>query len=621
MNKQNPTPQGQNHIWLLMVENMFPFRTARDTSEFPHALLVYDLITENFLNLEVYHQEPSGEKILAFLEETIQKKAQPSTIEGDPAPYPHLDLRVAEKELFNLLSKHLGTLGVQLSYTPDEPAAELFKESLPNQLFRSNLPGILTGEGVTEELAGAFFRAAARFYRAAPWAYLSLMEPLSIRVLPHPKRFVCLQGNTGVLPGLRVFDTWEGLENELLRGPSEMKEDSSPEGYHTCFFSGESLLPLADVLAAEEYGWELSGERGYPFPASLAEDTHLRPNRDQLLWYQAALLALAEFAPSLERDPEGEFLPTRSVLPVQTSTGEQEVEINYPCGELDLSSLPVSRYQDVKLDYQAFLHSKADEVQSDKVLPENETDPAQALIRQAWQEASRSSRIMLAHQALSLSPQCADAYIILAEDDAETLGKSLRYYRQAVRLTEPKLKGKGPLDLEEIEDRYPSEIRPYLDAKEGLAHILTGLLKKADAVRHYQDILELIPEDPLYVRGKLLSLLLDLERVQEADRLLDDYPNPYNPDWQYTRALRLYQMQGNSRRSRRALQRALESSPLVGDHLINPSYEEGDEGDGLIFGEMLKEAQSYRHNFRHLWQRTPGAIPWLEDQTRFYEED
>ena len=121
------------------------------------------------------------------------------------------------------------------------------------------------------------------------------------------------------------------------------------------------------------------------------------------------------------------------------------------------------------------------------------------------------------------------------------MGKSLRYYQQAAQLAESQLPGRSPLDLDTIQDSTISVVYTYLSATEGLAHTLATMGKKADAVRHYQEVLQLVPEDPYYIRGRLLPLLLELGRVQEAVRLLEVYPNPHSPNWLYTRALRLCQ--------------------------------------------------------------------------------
>jgi hypothetical protein len=45
---------------------------------------------------------------------------------------------------------------------------------------------------------------------------------------------------------------------------------------------------------------------------------------------------------------------------------------------------------------------------------------AQDLMYQAWEESNPARRIVLAHRALEISPDCADAYVLLAEEEAGT---------------------------------------------------------------------------------------------------------------------------------------------------------------------------------------------------------
>ena len=63
-------------------------------------------------------------------------------------------------------------------------------------------------------------------------------------------------------------------------------------------------------------------------------------------------------------------------------------------------------------------------------------DEAQELIYQAWEEPTKRERKKLARQALELSADCADAYVILARDNTETLVEALIYYEAGVRAGE-----------------------------------------------------------------------------------------------------------------------------------------------------------------------------------------
>ncbi len=47
------------------------------------------------------------------------------------------------------------------------------------------------------------------------------------------------------------------------------------------------------------------------------------------------------------------------------------------------------------------------------------TDKAQDVMYQAWDQAEPRKRIALANKALTISPLCADAYVLLAEEKAK----------------------------------------------------------------------------------------------------------------------------------------------------------------------------------------------------------
>jgi hypothetical protein len=57
---------------------------------------------------------------------------------------------------------------------------------------------------------------------------------------------------------------------------------------------------------------------------------------------------------------------------------------------------------------------------------------AQEIMYDAWDEANPAKRIALAHEALSISPQCADAYVLLAQDEADTVKRALELYKQGM---------------------------------------------------------------------------------------------------------------------------------------------------------------------------------------------
>jgi hypothetical protein len=52
---------------------------------------------------------------------------------------------------------------------------------------------------------------------------------------------------------------------------------------------------------------------------------------------------------------------------------------------------------------------------------------------EAWDQADPRKRIALANKALTISPLCADAYVLLAEEKAKSTKEALEYYRRGRR--------------------------------------------------------------------------------------------------------------------------------------------------------------------------------------------
>lgn len=64
--------------------------------------------------------------------------------------------------------------------------------------------------------------------------------------------------------------------------------------------------------------------------------------------------------------------------------------------------------------------------------PETPLDQAQDLMYQAWETPDPRRRIRVAREALQLSPDCADAYVLLAEESAGSLKQAIELYTQGV---------------------------------------------------------------------------------------------------------------------------------------------------------------------------------------------
>lgn len=237
---------------------------------------------------------------------------------------------------------------------------------------------------------------------------------------------------------------------------------------------------------------------------------------------------------------------------------------------------------------------------------------AQNLVYQAVELTDPTRRAGLAHRALAICPDCADALVLLAEQ-APTRKEALDLYQRAVAAAERTL---GPEFFRHEVGHFWGlmETRPYMRAREGLAHTLWTLGRREEAAAHLQDLLRLNPNDNQGVRYVLADWLIDLDRDDDLGRLLANYKESTAP-WAYTNALFAFRQQGDSPEARgrlEAAQKANEHVPaiLLGEEplpLERPSYMRRGHED---------EAIAYAQGGLSAWRSTPGALAWLRKITR-----
>jgi len=237
-------------------------------------------------------------------------------------------------------------------------------------------------------------------------------------------------------------------------------------------------------------------------------------------------------------------------------------------------------------------------------------DRAQDLMYDAW-EATGSRRVKLARQALEISPDCADAYVLLAEH-ARSPQEAKELYEQGVRAGERAL---GPRTFEEDVGHFWGliETRPYMRAREGLANMLWLLGERRAAIEHYADMLRLNPGDNQGIRYVLANCLLR-ERDDEAlEKLLDQFKDDAMAEWLYTRALLLFRREGPGRKANAALKKALQENKFVPAYLLGTKRLPRQLPAYIGFGDE-NEAVSYAAGALDVWRETPGAIEWLSSK-------
>lgn len=171
-------------------------------------------------------------------------------------------------------------------------------------------------------------------------------------------------------------------------------------------------------------------------------------------------------------------------------------------------------------------------------------DAAQQVMYDAWEIDDRRRRIALAKKALALSPFCADAYVLLAQETARSLEEEIEIYRLGVEAGEKAL---GKACFREDVGHFWGllETRPYMRARHGLALGLWDKGEHDEAIAHFREMLRLNPNDNQGIRYLLLDCLLELNRNEEAAALIEDYPDDGGSGWLWSRALLLFRQQGD----------------------------------------------------------------------------
>jgi tetratricopeptide (TPR) repeat protein len=238
----------------------------------------------------------------------------------------------------------------------------------------------------------------------------------------------------------------------------------------------------------------------------------------------------------------------------------------------------------------------------------NAVAEAQQLIYDAWEAPTRQRAVALAKKALSISPDCADAYNLLAEQTAKSVEEAIDLYTKGVEAGERAI-GKQAF-VEDVGHFWGLlETRPYMRARAGLAESLWAIGRQEEAVAHFQDLLRLNPNDNQGVRDLLMPRLIELGRDKDAEKLFRQFDDGM-ATWMYSRALLDFRKLGDSRKAEASLKAALAENKFVPPYLLGRKKMPRNLPDHYGFGDDA-EAVLYAYGNKAAWQSTPGALEWL----------
>src|SRR5437667_4867236 len=534
-------------------------------------------------------------------------------------------LEVADEALGAQLAAALADPELAVTVRDGLPAVHQMVRQMAAQLEDAPPPDALDAPGLAVQRRRAFAGAARAFYQAAPWRYLSDADLIHVEapaVAPGLAHATVL-GAGGRTFGLGFYASPK--EFEAAHADPEPETLLGRHGEWAMLYGPLPDMPFGDVDLWEEHRLPVAGPSAYPVAIWFGPDgQHRRPRAAELADMEALLLALAQ-------STEAEIDRGRWSHEVRTHDGPRAVTLAIPELLAPLDAPPPRRLglpdrramerltREAERFVQASMFESLDEVNAAlrqrfsgpiDDIPSTAATPlekAQDLIYTAF-EARGRRRVQLARRALELSADCADAYVVLAEE-SRSPDEARALYEKAVAAGERAL---GPQVFAEEAGHFWGIVttRPYMRARFGLAQCLEALDRRDEAIEHYRELVRLNPGDNQGVRYALLAALLLAGRDDDAATLLDQYGDEPTALWRYGRALSVFRREGESRTARERLREALRTNRHVPRLLAAESESPGSEPAAYAPGSR-EEAVICDAELGEAWRATPDAARWL----------
>ncbi|MEH6992691.1 hypothetical protein V7075_08240 [Neobacillus drentensis] len=244
-----------------------------------------------------------------------------------------------------------------------------------------------------------------------------------------------------------------------------------------------------------------------------------------------------------------------------------------------------------------------------KKAPSSNKDRAQQMIYEAM-EVQGAKRYKLAEEALNLDPNCIDAYVILAEN-ASTPEEAMVLSKKGMEIGKKEL-GKDFFKENKGHFWMILETRPYMRAKANYAETLYELELGIVAIKEYEELLELNPNDNQGIRYKLFPVYLETGNLLEAEKLLRQYEEK-TAHGLYNKLLLELCKNGFSANAAKLLKEAKKANPHVIPFLTDKNsipmflpkgYRLGDESEAIIYAD---------EHFQ-FWEKIEGLQKWLKKQ-------
>lgn len=574
---------------------------------------------------------PSNEAGVAQLEKVLLSFA------ADTAGYRPGKLEVNDSGAAEALAAALADGGTIVEYHQRLSALINAEETMANLITPKQVaPSLLEAKGTTIERVRAFAEAARLCYEARPWvniADIDLVEIESPRIA-HEFRFASVQGGALKQYGLIFFASRD--EFWRMMGPPGTWEDGDKgDEWWYLDFLHFTRIPIVDLDLWIEHRLPVAAPTAYPVAGCLRRGRGLRkrPGPKALTWMEGLLRAIA--ATTEEELDSGRW---QKCVETFDGTIEYRLSLTFLIDPPDRRTLAKydmidsrvtealladasrfaqeSKFETVEQQNEALDRELAGKMERPRYAPRSPMEAAQAVCYEAADALGRR-RVQLAREALRICPDCADAYVLLAEQTGDPQ-RALELYAAGVEAGK-RAQGSEPFENEAGHFWGVIETRGFMRAMAGLAKSHSALGNTEKAIEVYREILGLNPNDNQGIRKSLLPMLVEAGLDAEAEALVGKYDDDGSATWAYTKALLAFRKSGDTELSRGLLDVAIATNEFVVDYLVDDrpippepdTYTYGDEDEAIVCGAAC----------RGIWSQTDGAIDWLRENVGYTDEE
>ena len=284
-------PHYADTIWQADVRRLPTWVGGDGEPARPWAILVVDASNGLVVGQDLSMESPTAESLWRVIVGGMQHPMvgdphRPGIIQfGSPAYAEALETRAAN-------------LGIRCETAEELPVADAVFEGLLEHLSEEEgLPSLIDVPGISLEQVGGFYRAAAEFYRRAPWRTVPGDVPIRIQCdkFSNGTWFGVVMGQSGMTLGLALYEDADFLQ-ELIHGDISEEEHARRASALSVTYDEQFAVHAKELDAAERHDWPVAGPEAYPMAMRVNPGRAIRPPLNwELELLEGCLRALPDF--------------------------------------------------------------------------------------------------------------------------------------------------------------------------------------------------------------------------------------------------------------------------------------------------------------------------------------